>query len=298
MKKYFIKFIFLSVVMSLFNTVQAQIEIPSNCELGRSDGSGSIYVSTNDFEQFNISDSDPQGDTSEGDVPEGDDGILKQLYKFIDAISGFEYLRIEGPKHVIIGESNTFKANLADPLDYVSFYNSEDGYVGRDKSNEYANAYLSMSLGSNFGARAVWVENDGLCSLMVSWVQSRPNVSLEEFNIIQNVSVPSEANTVEVAVNYSVSRYSKFRMEDAPISVTIRWINQAGVGGSKRYVTSDYSGEISTVVEGLGGGDITFSATVYDGTFINGGTIGVVSLKGSIGPIPCNSGDGNCHVNY
>src|SRR5690606_7941185 len=106
------------------------------------------------------------------------DSLQKYADSVNKAIKKLNYLRIEGPYHVLRNSSMRFKGNFGQQYSYVNFYNDEAGYVGRDKTNFEANAYKHMTLNAH-GPAIVWITGDGMCSAKSVVVQNPPEISVQ-----------------------------------------------------------------------------------------------------------------------
>src|SRR5690606_462097 len=141
------------VATTLFLTAAEarQFELPLNCEYGRAksydihageDLSNAIEAGYDIYQDPSFS-------------PTNYSAWLSLINGIRQLIDGFDYLRIETPDHVLQGREFRVKANLFNRLANVQFNNSEYGYVGTDKSNWDANAYLNMTFSRTYGTGLV-----------------------------------------------------------------------------------------------------------------------------------------------
>lgn len=200
--------------------------------------------------------------------------FAKFIYEFVDS---YDYLRIEGPSHILQNNPARFKGNLFDPFANVRFHTGEDGYVGKDKSNIEANAYKHVTFDRHYGPSAVWITRSGLCSAKGVWVQKRPKIS--------KVSIEG-GKLLDVTVKYSLDKYSKYYLSGERPEVTIRWFSEAGLSGQKVVKADPRSGTLSTTLHGLSGGDLYVSAIINDGNFKNSVDMGKVFITNKVLP-PC-----------
>ena len=185
----------------------------------------------------------------------------------------FNYLRIEGPSYVLQGESSRFKGNLADIYAYVRFFNSEKGYVGRDKSNFEANAYKSMTFDTTYGNGLAWIVRGPTCSAKDVWVQKKPTISKRSL---------TGGDELTASVNFALDKYSEYFQKKVNPRVTFFWRNEAGLTGSQIVRPSGTSGVLTTNINVSGGGPISVRAIIFDGNFNNSVELGDAVVKGPI----------------
>ena len=266
------------------------ITVPSNCEYGRVVLPGNVdsgYVNEEDVNMFlnaalsNDGQSDPNSNAPEFTNSNGevDYSIVNQnsseyeteanfITKIINWVASYDYLRIEGPDFIAQGESKTFKGNLWNQYAYVKFNTSEDGYVGRDKSNFEANAYKSLNFNETYGMGLVWVQRDTLCSMKNVWIQKRPIVSQGSLLITRDVSSAKDDNKARVTVNYKFDQYSKVRLDETKPKVNFTWINDnAQATGGKTIIVDEYAGTLTADLENIAGGYIKFYVSIDDGNY-------------------------------
>lgn len=187
------------------------------------------------------------------------------------------YLRIEGPSYVIQGEPSRFKGNLSDIYAYVNFFNSENGYVGRDKSNLEANAYKHMTFDETYGHGLAWITRRSTCSAKDVWIQKRPTISKKSLN---------GGSVLTASVNFALDKYSEYFRHGVNPKVRFNWTNEAGLAGSKTVRPSGTSGIARVTIYGTGGGPIRVRATVFDGNFSKSVYLGDTVVQGPI-ETPC-----------
>ncbi len=276
MKKLLFLLVALLVTTTTFATTNS---LPENCEYGRSKN----Y--------------DPQVNEVASAIRDGFDVYqnpysINEWLEFVDSmdslLDSFDYLRYEGPKHVLQGQSFRAKANLFDVLAYVNFHNSEKGYVGRDKSNYEANSYHHMSFDTTHGYGLAWVSRGGLCSAEGVWVQKLPE--------IRSSKAWFQNRAIYVKINYFIDSYAR-AAKDSSVPVTISiWARDIINGGfvNRTFRTDQLFGSKVVSFDPKGGGSYEVSANVNDGTFsMNTGYIGLVEVPGPPKP-PCP----NCEVDY
>lgn len=138
------------------------------------------------------------------------DSLQKYADSINKAIKKLNYLRIEGPYHVLKNYSTRFKGNFGQQYSYVNFYNDETGYVGRDKTNFEANAYKHMTLSAH-GPAIVWITGDGMCSAKSVVVQNPPEVSVKYDERTRRLDV----------TYYADNRYSRAAAAKEDIKLTL-----------------------------------------------------------------------------
>jgi hypothetical protein len=138
------------------------------------------------------------------------DSLQKYADSINKAIKKLNYLRIEGPYHVLRNSSMRFKGNFGQQYSYVSFYNDETGYVGRDKTNFEANAYKHMTLSAH-GPAIVWITGDGMCSAKSVVVQNPPEISVKYHAPTRKLDI----------TYYADNRYSKAAAAKQDIKLTL-----------------------------------------------------------------------------
>lgn len=208
------------LILSVHSAAQTDYDFPESCSQGRDESvDGYVEVSNSDINSYyEYTENDDDTFTEEsGEIL----SIAKSIWELFSGLASLNNLRIEGPKYVLKDSSNTFKGNSLNPYDYVYFYTSEDGYIGSDKTSIEANAYKNISFDERGGPRVIWVENDGLCSMMMTWVQDKkPTVDVLNFE-------PSG----EIIFKYSIDKNSKAALDpDAEVKV---WVEEQFYGGSQ-----------------------------------------------------------------
>lgn len=138
------------------------------------------------------------------------DSLQKYADSVNKAIKKLNYLRIEGPYHVLRNSSMRFKGNFGQQYSYVNFYNDEAGYVGRDKTNFEANAYKHMTLNAH-GPAIVWITGDGMCSAKSVVVQNPPEISVQYHAPTRKLDI----------TYYTDNRYSKAAAAKQDIKLTL-----------------------------------------------------------------------------
>lgn len=226
--------------------------LPANCEYGRD-------------KHYDVSPFDLYDAIQDGlNVYATGGADLSAWANFLDSLAsvldGFDYLRIETPKHVLKGQTFRAKGNLFDIYAYVNFYNSEFGYVGRDKSNLDANSYLNMNFEDTYGYGLVWVQRGGLCSAEGVWVQEAPKVNSATAN--------GGYHKISGTVNWSVDQYSR-AAKDSSVKprVSIRARDDLyGSMSSKSYQVNGTSGTLHYDMFVNSGGPYVVTVQVNDGT--------------------------------
>ncbi|MBU1619877.1 MAG: hypothetical protein KJ556_13905 [Gammaproteobacteria bacterium] len=197
------------------------------------------------------------------------------VYSLGKLSDSFDYLRIEGPNHVLQGQNSRFKGNLFDIYAYVNFNTSESGYVGRDKSNLDANAYRDVKFDRTHGYGLVWVTRAGLCSAKGVWVQKKPSVS--------PITLMGSGGSFIAEVSYQVDPYSKAAKDPATdASIQFFWSgDDGGAGASPAYKFSANSGTFRTFENPTYGGGYSVSARISDGNFSQLVQLGHVTVSGA-----------------
>lgn len=280
------------VATTLFLTAAEarQFELPLNCEYGRAksydihageDLSNAIEAGYDIYQDPSFS-------------PTNYSAWLSLINGIRQLIDGFDYLRIETPDHVLQGREFRVKANLFDRLANVQFNNSEYGYVGTDKSNWDANAYLNMTFSRTYGTGLVWVNRaSGMCSAEPVWVQKPPRV--------KSGTVRLSDGKILTNLDYSIDKYSRaFKDSNTPVRVTITAVNSSGNAEVKTQLihSSGLSGQSSVLFSPqTGGGTYTVYGTVNDGTYAHRITLGSVNVPGPSYPPCLDPEERRCPVN-
>lgn len=268
-----------SALFSL-STLANTYELPSNCQYGRVKsydiraGQDLGHAIEAGYDIYQDPRMGPQQYAAWIALAQG----IRQIFE------GFDYLRIETPKHVLQGVPFRTKANLFDRYANVRFNNSELGYVGTDKSNLDANAYLHMQFDRTYGVGLVWVNRaGGMCSAESVWVQKPPRVA--------GAAVTTSGGQIHVNVNYLIDKYSRaYKDSQVPVTITVTttsdiWMTSDGATASVS--NPSLSGQRSiSVTPRTGGGSYLVYATVYDGTYSHSELVGSAFLPGSMIP-PC-----------
>lgn len=184
------------------------------------------------------------------------------LNSLANVLDGFDYLRIETPKHVLKGETFRSKGNLFDIYAYVNFYNSEFGYVGRDKSNLDANSYLEMNFEDTYGYGLVWIERGGLCSAEGVWVQEAPKMN-------SATADDGGYHKISGTVNWSVDQYSRAAKDSgvkAKVSIRSR-DDLFGTISSETFEVDGTSGTLHYEMMVTTGGLHNVTVQINDGTY-------------------------------
>lgn len=202
---------------------------------------------------------------------------------------GFDYLRVETPKHVLQGVQFRAKANLFDRYANVLFSNSESGYVGTDKSNLDANSYLNMQFNRTYGVGLVWVHRSGgMCSAETVWVQKPPKVA--------SAVVSTSGGQIHANVSYLIDKYSRaYKDNQSPLRISINTVDtiwNTNDGTSVTVSNPSLSGQRTlSVAPNAGGGEYLVYATIHDGTYSHTELVGSAYLPGATIP-PCQ----NCQI--
>lgn len=268
-----------------FTSVANTFELPSNCQYGRvksydlhagQDLANAIEAGYDIYQDPNLG---PAQYPAWFALIQG----IRQIFE------GFDYLRIETPKHVLQGVEFRTKANLFDRYANVRFSNSEVGYVGTDKSNLDANAYLNMKFSRTYGAGLVWVHRaGGICSAESVWVQKPPKVA--------GATISTSGGQIHVNLNYLVDKYSRaYKDPQSPLTISVSatndlWMTTDGISATISNPTLNGQRTLS-VRPRTGGGWYTVYATVHDGTYTHGEIVGYASVPGATIP-PCQ----NCQM--
>lgn len=201
--------------------------VPENCVFGRDRDAYNYSISLEESQNFYQASSESYSERSNQENAE----LYTEIYNTIKRwVEDSDYLRIEGPDYVIVGNDRRFKANLFDPYSYVKFFTDQDGYVGRDKSNLEANAYRTYSFPAR-GVALTWVTDGGLCSAKAVGVQSYPQVNATDKKNNEIVRFPNY-NTVSFIA--SVDDFSMAGMkEDTKLKVRVGV--QYDYSGAKSY---------------------------------------------------------------
>lgn len=251
---------------------RAEVIFANTCVFGRSEAPLNVQITNEDINNFIEVSQDPGGTIAE------DPQAAKELYDFINGLwENFRYLRIEGPSHVLQNESARFKGNMFDPYAYINFYNSEDGYVGKDKSNLEANAYKRMTFKGTYGYALAWITRGSRCSAKGVWVQKAPTISKKSL---------TGGNNITASVNFGMDKYSKYFQNNINAAVRFYWINEAGLSGVKTIRPSGKTGTATATIFGTGGGPIRVRASIFDGNFSRTVDLGDVVVEGPI-ETPC-----------
>lgn len=201
-----------------FLLINANAQLPQNCDWGRSiPNPGSREESTVALEDVQNAYQASEDLSSAGDQTWSENAAdAYEIYQFGKALKSLydstDYLRIEAPDYVVRGQPTQFKANMNKLLAYASFYNNEDGYVGRDKSNYEANSYFDMTFDHERGAGLAWATRGDLCSATGFWVQNAPEVS------IASVTNGETSSTVKIRY-YIDNAYSKAIRDGQPAKI-------------------------------------------------------------------------------
>lgn len=200
-----------------------------------------------------------------------------------DLYDSFDYIRLEVPEYVIIGDDFTAKANLFDIYAYVDFHNSEKGYVGRDKSNLEANTYFNgMRFDATHGLGLIWAERDGLCHAKSVWVQHEPEALF--------VSAPVGGhNSVTLNVGWAFDEFSRVGIEaNSDARVHMYAIGTNGVRSGTSREVSELSGtERLSTLTSITGTHAVY-AYVFDGTYQSESIyVGRVNVTGDDLEAPC-----------
>jgi hypothetical protein len=257
-----------------FTSFANTLELPSNCQYGRvksydvhagQDLANAIEAGYDIYQDPNFS---PAQYPAWFALVQG----IRQIFE------GFDYLRIETPKHVLQGVEFRTKANLFDRYANVRFSNSESGYVGTDKSNLDANAYLNMKFNKSYGVGLVWVHRaGGMCSAESVWVQKPPKVA--------GAALSASGGQVHVNLSYLIDKYSRaYKDPQTPLRVSVTTTNQVWMTSdfaSKAVNNPSLSGQQTLSVRPrTGGGRYTVYATVDDGTYSHGEVVGSILVPG------------------
>ncbi len=188
--------------------------------------------------------------------------------------NSFDYLRIEGPNHVLQGQYSRFKGNLFDRYANVNFNTSETGFVGQDKSNLDANSYLDVKFDKTHGYGLVWITRSNLCSAKGVWVQKQPQVT--------PITLMSQPGYMVAEIAYKVDPYSQAAKDPAvEPTITFIWNSSEGASGaSPAYKMSKDSGTHRAILTPQYGGDYTVTARVFDGNFANFISLGTIYVRG------------------
>lgn len=251
-------------------------DIPTGCKYGRDTYDPSAEAVSDAIEAgYDYARQDPDASEEEQDAQ-----LIVLLEALVNIVDSYEYLRIEAPKHVLRYEPFRVKANLFDMLAYVKFNNSEDGYVGRDKSNFEANSYLTMVLEDTYGYGLLWVARGPLCSASGVWVQEAPGISYESLEI--------QGTTIEAAVHYSMDDYSRAVLAPSVEgTVTFELYAPSGALVSTQEVpVTGKDGVVSGSLRPRATGLHTVRAAIHDGTFTERVVLGHLLIDGTIAPEP------------
>jgi hypothetical protein len=188
--------------------------------------------------------------------------------------NSFDYLRIEGPNHVLQGQYSRFKGNLFDRYANVNFNTSEAGFVGQDKSNLDANSYLDVKFDKTHGYGLVWITRSNLCSAKGVWVQKQPQVT--------PITLMSQPGYMVAEVSYSVDPYSQAAKDPAvEPTIAFSWSSAEGeFGMSPSYKMSADKGAYRALLTPQYGGTFTVTARVSDGNFSTNIPMGKVYVVG------------------
>lgn len=273
-----------SAVLS-FTSAANTFELPSNCQYGRVK-SYDLHAGqdlANGVEAGYDIYQDPNFGTEQ--IP----AWIALMQGIRQIFEGFDYLRIETPKHVLQGVEFRTKANLFDRYANVRFSNSEIGYVGTDKSNLDANAYLNMKFSRTYGVGLVWVHRaGGICSAESVWVQKPPKVA--------GAVLSTSGAQIHVNLNYLIDKYSKaYKDPQTALTVSITATNNIWLTSDSniaKITNPSLNGQYTIgVTPRTAGGSYTVYATIHDGTYSHGEMVGYATIPGaSIRPCP------NCEI--
>ncbi|MFQ3247585.1 MAG: hypothetical protein ACI9SP_004244 [Arenicella sp.] len=262
------------ICLILVNSVSfaATNSLPENCKYGRS-------------KNYDVDAGDVASAVKDGFDVYGDPYNINEWLEFADSIGSlldsFDYLRYEGSKHVLQGQSFRAKGNLFDIYAYVHFHNSEKGFIGKDKSNLDANSYHNMSFDTTYGYGLAWVSRGSLCSAEGVWVQKSPK--------ILSANKWSTYETINAEVDYLIDAYARATKDSSvPVRITLNARSDL-FGTSQSYsVTTNQLSGLKTVSfqPNAGGGAYYLRATVSDGTFSTTYNLGEIWVPGTAVP-PC-----------
>ena len=236
--------------------------LPEGCSFGRAtptsvkeaevsleDVQNAYEASIDLWEQ--LDDEDENDQTTRENLSDG-----KTIYEvgkaIYDLFESSEYLRIEGPTHVLRGSYHRFKGNLFNMYAYVSFYTNESGYVGRDKSNFYANAYLNVKFEKEWGAGLVWISRGDLCSAKAVWVQNAP-----EIDLVVNANRTA-------TISYEIDPYSKAYLNGDSVRVSV---TQSGIDKGSFTIPAGRLSGTHTIYNFSYGAGVPVVASFSDGTY-------------------------------
>lgn len=196
------------------------------------------------------------------------------VYSLGKLTDSFDYLRIEGPNHVLQGQYSRFKGNLFDRYAYVNFNSSEAGYVGRDKSNLDANSYLDVKFDKTHGYGLVWITRSNLCSAKGVWVQKEPQIS--------PITLMAQTRSMVAEVNYQIDDYSLAAKDPAvEPTITFAWSSTEGSHGiSPSYKVSQNKGAFRAILVPPYAGLYTVTARISDGNFGKSISLGSIYVDG------------------
>ncbi|MBA6303318.1 hypothetical protein [Colwellia sp. MB02u-14] len=265
--------------------IDNSFEPPTSCSYGRDRTSWTLGETRVEFD-FRYNESDEQEQDREAEEKEE---LLRKIVKILEvSIDSLDYIRIESPNYVLQGREFRAKGNLFDRFAYTRFHNSEEGYVGKDKSNWDGNSYLNMKFTDTHGLGVVWITrgDQSECSMEPVYVQKVPT--------IRTASADAGYGRIDVDLSYFVDHYSKASIEsntDVRIMVTTR-SDGFGTTESKSFDFSQLDGNASvSVYPSTGGGPYSVRVQVFDGTYAKSEQLGSVFVPGKSTP-PCP----NCNL--
>ena len=248
---------------------QANFTPPANCGYGRQ---------TADFDLSSLAGFIEINGTDIGLPEDHTDAVLGVLAA---AVESFDYLRIESSKYVLRDHEFRVKGNLFDILRYVRFHNSELGFVGRDKSNLEANAYLYMKFPQTLGPAVVWITGNNMCSMESVYVQEPPR--------ILDVDAEGFQNRINVALDYEVHEWSR-AARDATVRPRVTFRLHSDTFGNTETISFNALNTSGTqnfaVFPTAGGGAYRVWVTLDDGTYSTTQYLGYQFVTGPHVP-PC-----------
>ncbi|MEI5637825.1 MULTISPECIES: hypothetical protein [unclassified Pseudoalteromonas] len=197
--------------------------------------------------------------------------------------------KLSGPSYVLKGNSYRFKVDLDfldlnDKLRDVSFYNSENGLLGNDRTNWDSNAYFNMDFSYTYGAALVWARSSSRCQAIPVMVQNAPKITY--------ATTPSiTGGKVSTKVSFELDQYSKAMVSNSDVRVTLTLKDELYLTSKSTSVSFSNGGMLRgsktiTATPHRGGGIYQVKVTINDGTYSTSRNIGWVRVPGDTTP-PC-----------